>query len=252
MTERNTTFIILILISIILMLLSKTEFGKKMNIKLTEVLNPLTNWVDRLMELAQVRKENEELRKLIGELEMKIQLYQNLKNENEDLRKLLNLPVIPSYEIIAAEITGLSHGLFPAYAIINKGKEDGVKNQMPVTVNKGVYGKVINAGNHYSRIETIYGHTCRISATIKRKGVNGVVKYSPDIGLVLDYVEIDANVRKGDTVITSGMGEVFPKGLLIGKVTEVDTNPDKLRLIIKIEPFYRIKNQKFVYVLKRK
>ena len=111
---------------------------------------------------------------------------------------------------------------------LNKGKVDGVRLGMPIIVGKGLVGSVCEVGNNWCRVRTIAEASASVGAYISRSGELGVI--DGDISLkdtgncYFKYLDADADIEVGDTVYTSGIGSVYPRDMLIGKVIKVETN----------------------------
>ncbi len=106
--------------------------------------------------------------------------------------------------------------------MINKGTADGINIDFPVMGAEGVAGKVIETSWNVSKVLLLVDYNSHIDALIQRNRCRGVLQGSGKSGCELKYVQRSDDVRVGDVVISSGLAGVFPKGLVLGKVVEVD------------------------------
>ena len=133
--------------------------------------------------------------------------------------------------MIGADATGLSRTL-----ILGQGTDSGLKLGMAVVSVQGVVGKIIAASAHASRVLLIDDHNSALDAFDQRSRTRGIVAGVVDDGLIMKYVGRTDDVKPGDSVITSGLDGIFPRGLLIGSVKEVGRDAPGLFLKVSIKP----------------
>lgn len=192
----------------------------------------VTDTASHIKEFKNTFEENRILKEKISEYKTLIYDIRELEKENEELRKTLDkTDSLTDFNAIQASVTSRSPERWVQQITINKGTKDGVKPNMAVITAEGMIGKIQSAARSTSTIQLLTGFNefNRISATItqgedKDKEVFGLVeKYDPKTDSLSFRIieESDDNVEKGDLVVSSGMGGVFPAGLLIGTVKEV-------------------------------
>ncbi len=186
-------------------------------------------------------RENEQLKERIAALEDKIRQNDDYARENDRLRQMLELTQKDTeFEYIAADVTASDMTNWSKTFTIDKGLVDGVeKNCAVITVN-GLVGHVSEVGRTWARVVSIIDSTSSVGATITRLNVNAVVNgdlaLSSDSMCVMDYLIKDINVEIGDYVVTSGNGGIYPRGLYIGKVTQLNDDASGLSREAVIEP----------------
>ena len=108
---------------------------------------------------------------------------------------------------------------------VNKGKSDGIKKGNPVITPEGVLGIVKEVGENWAKVTTIFDPESAIGAEFTRTGDVGVVEGEAELSETgkcrIEYISATASVINGDILVTSGLGEVYPRGLMIGKVSDV-------------------------------
>lgn len=152
-----------------------------------------------------------------------------VEKENENLKAMLSF-VSPKEEIIAAaaNVTGRNPGVWFHTFTIDKGKRDGIEDNMAVVNQYGLVGKVIKTGHNWAKVRTIVDDKSAISAIIERTRDQGTIQGMNDASTEKDegfvemiFIPLDSDVREGDRVLTSGHGDIFPKGILIGEIAEI-------------------------------
>ncbi len=191
-----------------------------------------------LAELAQVRVENERLR---GRLELVPWLEQELaqvRAENARMRRLLGFAETQPFAFIAARVIARNPDNWFSYAVLDKGAADGVSRDMAVVTYGGLVGRVVRVGQRTCTVLFILDRDSGVAVGVYRGEASGEtatqvpVPQLESFGVVLGHgaqrpllhlriFSPDAAVKPGDSVLTSGLGGVFPAGLYVGRVEEV-------------------------------
>ena len=141
---------------------------------------------------------------------------------------------------------------------IDKGSDQGVRDDQPVVSGAGLVGRVSDVAPDAARVTLITDHTSGVSAQLVPDGANGLVKAT--VGnpndLILDFVQKGRAVRKGATVVTSGwrssrLESLFPRGIPIGRVSRVDSDERELYQRVHLRPFADLRELDVVEVLTR-
>lgn len=177
-------------------------------------------WQDYLA-LVDVRQENIRLKHEITELQDKNNEFREAHATNIQLRKLLDFKETLPPPTLTASIVGIDPSLWFRTIVVNRGSSDGVEEGMPVATAGGIVGQVLNTSPHYAKILLANDPNSAIDALVQRTRVPGIIKGTGDNAFQLHYVLKNSDVEKGDQVVTSETGGVFPKGLLIGTVTNI-------------------------------
>lgn len=204
------------------------------------------------LDLVRVREENRRLQKETKQLEQAVALAGEAIRENERLVKLLELRKSVHEPTVAANIVGEDVTPWFRTLTIDKGAEDGLVEGMPVLAVGGVLGQTIKVGSNNSRVLLLTDHASGIAALIQRSRARGVVKGRSDNLCSLEFTMRDEDVTIGDTVVTSGIGGVFAKGVPIGTVTMVKKGQYGIFQTVTVTPAVRIANLEEVLVVLRK
>lgn len=190
----------------------------------------------RYLFLVGLEEENRELRKTIAALQGEVNYYREMSLEGSRLRKVLALEDSTVYPTIAARVVG-NEGSSPFRTIlINRGTRDGVKDGLPVISPDGVVGRVIEASWNYAKILLVTDYNSNIDALVQGSRAQGILQGGGQRLSRLKYVQRTEEVKVGETVVTSGLGGMFPKGLMLGTVARADKKDPGLFQTIEVAP----------------
>ena len=203
----------------------------------------------------EVAQENEALRSEINELRAQLVNYEEYKHENEELRKYLDIEYKeehPDFEMTPAAVVARDPDSRFFSFTIDKGSLDGVAPYDPVVCADGLVGRVKEVGLTYSKVITILDVEIDVGAYDARTRdigiVNGSVALAADGRCIMNYLPRESGAAQGDLVVTSG-GNLYPKGLVIGKIARLDNAPGNISLYAEIEPTADIRNLTDVMVI---
>lgn len=251
--ERATTITAillgLMLTGMLSMRLEKPEIGEVVETGLQNTVSPIQQsyqkttghinsiW-DDYIALVGLRQENQNLRNQISALQEELNLHINSSIQFNLLREQLKFQEEDPRPKVFAEVVGESLDNFHHTLLINKGARDGIRRNYPVVLREGVVGRVQAVSDDQAMVELITDRRHRFQVIIQRtreraivRGAeNGLDLSAEDKGLVMGMggnemqvgrIRMLADVQKGDRVVTSGLGGIFPKGLLVGTITNV-------------------------------
>ena len=197
-------------------------------------------------ENAKLEEENNKLGQELRELEI-------IKSENETLKEYLELTekytsytTVPGY-IINKDISNYSNTF-----VINIGSNDGVKENMTVIADKGLVGHVISVNNNTAKVQTIIDPSSSVSVVFSSSAETAICKGTLDSSVLkATYISTTANVLENDTVETSGMGGIYPKGIMIGTVKEINNTKNIIDRNAIITPAVDFDKLETVLVIKQ-
>jgi rod shape-determining protein MreC len=187
----------------------------------------IAGFFENVEDLQITYTENKELKKRLDKLASLEAQVHTLAEENKELRDILDKKdSLSDFKPIQASVVARNPDHWHEMIILNKGEVNGIKENMPVVTSKGLIGKVKSISQFTSTVQLLstMDPKYRISSVIQAdKEVYGLVEGFDDERelLLIKTIPYDAEIKKGQNVITSGLGGVFPKGLTIGKVVEV-------------------------------
>jgi len=203
----------------------------------------------RYVLLVGVQDENKKLKKKIDELETTIVQFREDHLEAQRLRKLFDIENDSHYQFICARVIGKDYGAISRTLLINKGLSNGLKPGMPVIAPPGLIGRLTDVSWHYAKVLLLIDESSNVDAIVQRSRTQGIITGAGSRGMFLKYVSQTQDVQKGDVVVSSGMGGIFPAGLLIGQVHHVDRKNTGLFLKIEVLPFADVSKLEEVLIL---
>lgn len=183
-----------------------------------------------------LREENQRLRNQVEELSRASSRYKEMQAAYERLTHLLQFRRELPGRVVASRVIGRDPTGWFKSIIIDKGQSSGIKVNMPVTHAFGVVGRIVAVSPNYSKVLLLIDQNSSVDSLIQTTRERGMFKgYSAEV-CRLDYVTKSSSARPGDTVVTSGLGGVFPKGLPLGEIISVRKNSGSLFKDIDVRP----------------
>lgn len=199
-----------------------------------------------MADFLDAKSENERLREQVEALRRQLIGNETAARENEELRRLLQyiegVRFPGDYRGIATRVIGRPSSPFSQEVVIAAGSKDGVGRYDPVVTEVGLVGLVTEVGSNAAKVTLLTDQESAVSAVVLRSGASGIVRHGPSSStLLLDRVDKDQLVERGDTVVTAGwrsgdLESVFPYGIPIGTVTAVGQNDVDLYKRIQVTP----------------
>jgi rod shape-determining protein MreC len=190
---------------------------------ITSVPRGATEFREGLRLRGSLQEENRHLRREVEDLRLRLLQLSDLENDMRRLGDAMEYPTPPVGRIRAVDVVYVDHASWLRTLLIYTGGQEAWINQ-PVLSSSGLVGRVITVAGPYAKVQLITDRAASVGAMILRTRRQGVVRGSGvgRSGLVLDYVPRQADVRPGDRVLTAGIDGVYPRGIPIGTVLEVE------------------------------
>ncbi len=240
---KRWQLVLVIVLAILMIVLTVLTSGQRDNLTKIEgvvgdIISPVQGFMYRvatsvsqffqsITQRQQLLEEYESLKEKVSQLEQQQLKMDEVIRENQRLKRLLDFKEEKDdFLVEGVRVTGKNPGNWFNTMTIDKGYNQGVSVNMAVINDLGLVGRVIETGGNWATVRTIVDGQSSISAIIERTRDNGMVKGNNTLtfedGLCqMIYLPLDSDVVVGDRVITSGLGEIFPKGIPIGEVIEV-------------------------------
>ena len=179
-------------------------------------------------DLRYVRQENRTLQEEVDRLKREEMFLLEAKRENERLHQVLQLREHTSPPTIAARVIGKDPSNWFRSILIDKGFKEGINKNTAVFCPQGLVGRVIEVLERTSRVQLITDPNCAVGALVQRSRVGGVVVGEVGPFCRLRFLPQDAEIQVGDSVLTSGLSGLSPKGIPIGTVSAVHKKENAL------------------------
>lgn len=186
--------------------------------------------------VVRAARDNQILRARIGELENRLALSSEVESENARLRDLLNYSRQQKLHGVTAAVIGGDPTGWVKGVVVDKGSTHGIKPGMAVIHPAGVVGQVVSVSATGAKVLLVSDHSSGVDVLMHEGRARGVVEGAGERVCELKFVTKDVDVRVGDTVITSGMDGVYPKGILVGRVSEIGRSVAGLFQPIEVRP----------------
>ncbi len=250
-----STLIICALVSLTLLAMPPAVKNAVAYIVSTPILGPVKRLTTGTVGLMRVRRENAELRQLTVELMEERYSLLSSRHENDRLRELTSFLITfeeeERFAMLPASVVGMPGGRVLEGIEIDRGIEHGVAEGMPVIVSEGLVGKISRTYPGKSLIEPLTSASSAVAVTIERSRVRGIVrpKYRALAELLsweVEYVPARSDIKVGDHIVTSGLGGVYPPGLVVGEVSRVTEGPLTMSIGVKLAVEFSTAEQVFV------
>ena len=255
---------------LLLVVITVIASGKQLNATLLEsaigvVVTPfqdlttgISSWVDETISSAtnkaDLKEENTELKNQIADLLEENRRLAMYEQENAKLSALLKIAQrYPDYESIGANVIAKEPGVWYDIFTIDKGTSSDVSANMVLIAPNGLVGKVLESGVTFSKSQSILDSRSSVPAMSVRTGDLGVVKgnytLSADGLCIMEYIDAQAEIMVGDEIVTSHLSDIYPAGLAIGKVLELETDTNGLTKYAVIQPYVDLKHLDTILVI---
>jgi len=239
MKSKNTATIgtiIAIIVLIIIVVLSNIGQNKnKVQNTVSKVFNPIQNGIiylknkitgntEELAKITSLEQENQNLKDSNSKLQEQVRELEVLKSENNTLKEYLNLKnKYADYSTVPGYVISRTYSNYDKIITINVGSNDGIEVNMPVISEQGLVGRVMSVAGSSAKVETIIDTASTVSANISSAKESMLVRgtISSTNELQVSSIPTEATILQGDEIVTSGLGGIYPKGILIGTVDSV-------------------------------
>ena len=187
--------------------------------------------------LVRVSKENDHLKTQLDRAEEMKNAWIENRLANDRLRRLMALGKGFAQEVIYAEVVGRDPTAWFQTIIVNKGSKDNVAVGMPAAVPEGIVGQIVDVSGRYAKVLLIVDQNSAVDALVQRTRARGLLKGEFADQCRLEFVLRKEDVQVGDVIVTSGLDNVFPKGLRIGQIRDITGATTEMFYTLAVEPF---------------
>jgi rod shape-determining protein MreC len=178
----------------------------------------------------------ERLQNSIDLLRLRLFDLRELSQENVRLKNLLNFKQKSPLHLLSARVIGRSIDSWSSSVIIDKGRYNGIKSGMVVISPKGLVGSVVESIDNTSKVLLINDPNQGIFCIVQRSRQEGLVSGTLGSNLIMRYLPDESQIAVGDVIITSELSQVYPKGLLVGRVVSIGREFSGLNCYALVKP----------------
>ena len=212
----------------------------------------IREFFDSYVDLIGAKAENRRLRRRIAEIESENLQFREALVASGHLARVASMRDEIEIPLLPAEVVGLDVAPWFRSVLVDRGEEHGVKPGFPVVTHEGVVGTVTATSSHAAKTMLVLDRQSSIDAVVQRSRARGVVRGVGKDRLEFEFVVRDSDVTTGDEIVTSGLGGVYPKGLRIGRVTELREAGGRLTTTGIVEPAVDLGQIEQVFVMLRR
>ncbi len=213
------------------------------------VFYPFQFTFQQITRAHNIFSENKRLREELTQVKTRVTLLEEKAAENQRLRSLLGFGQDFSFHLLPARVVAREPSHLYRSMVINAGKKQGIGLYMPIVTKDGVVGKVIQTLPHLSLAQILKDPSARTSVMIKRTRFVGILETENGRNFFIRYRN-HVDVQPGDSIMTSGLGGIYPKGLSVGEVTRITSNHDPLFKKAFIKPSVDFEHLEEVFVIR--
>jgi rod shape-determining protein MreC len=205
---------------------------------------------DQVVSRSELIKQNEGLKAQLLVLRGRVEKLAATSAENARLRELLNSTALLDDSVVVAELINVSPDPSQHMVTLNKGEIDSVYVGQPVIDAKGLMGQVIEVSRYNSRVLLITDSTHAIPVQVNRNGVRAIAEGTGLLDeLVLRHVAATTDIRQGDLLVSSGLGQRFPVGYPVGVVESIEHDPGKPFMLVRARPSAHLNRSRHVLLV---
>ncbi|WPC07187.1 rod shape-determining protein MreC [Pseudomonas benzenivorans] len=214
---------------------------------------PLTLWegaTEELSSRSELAAENEKLKAEQLMMQRRLQKLATLTEQNVRLRELLNSAALVDDEVLATELIGIDPNPFTHRILIDKGEKDGVLLGQPVLDARGLMGQVVEVMPYTSRVLLLTDTTHSIPVQVNRNGLRAIASGTGNPErLELRHVADTADIKEGDLLVSSGLGQRFPAGYPVATVSEVVHDSGQPFAIVRAVPTAKLNRSRYMLLV---
>lgn len=200
------------------------------------ITEPFTQVSNYSVRLSSVTIENRDLKEENSDLKKEVERLARHASENKRLRLLAGFREDFSLKTGAATILSRSPTSWQSIATIDAGSRDGIRKRRSVVTNKGLVGQVVGVTAGTAVIQMVDDRRSGVAVEVSRTGATGIVEGRLNGVVRLRFIADDADIKKGDKIVTSGVGGVHPRGIKVGTVAHIDETAYSLEKEIRLKP----------------
>jgi rod shape-determining protein MreC len=201
-----------------------------------KIISRSLKYINRISGLYYIDSEKSDLKRMVRELENDLAELEENRLENERLRRLLGFKQKLGKVSIPALVIGRDPNNWSSVVFIDKGVNDGIAKDTVVISGQGLIGRVRESGKTSSKVMLINDVDSKVGAIVQRNREQGLLVGTPGGACKLIYLSFDSDVSEGDKILTSGMGGIYPKEILIGDVASVAKEKGRMYKYAIVEP----------------
>jgi len=213
----------------------------------------LIEFIDNIKQAEQLRRENKILKNEIAQMHFKEKnYYKEIISSYQRLEKMLEFKQEQPYDLFPTQVIAYPSYDYFKIVFINGGEKEGIEKDMVVVNPQGLVGRVVETYSHQAKVLLILDERSKVGVRDQRTRDVAILQGKGEKGVCeLKYLLSKASVKIGDKVITSGLGGLFPKGIMVGEISRVRKNPRRLFQEVEIIPSVDFGKLEELFIIKK-
>jgi len=213
--------------------------------------NKISGFFDMLVSIKNLNTENNRLKQKNLELETEIVKLKEVERENQILKEGLRISIEKQLNLELAIVVGKDIQGPQEWILINKGNNNGLREDMPIISEEfALVGRISEVMPDFSKVILITNKESVVAALIEGERSQGLVKKEEKGKLFMDFIPRNEKLELAKMVLTSGMDNIFPKGILVGKIESIDLSQNQLFQKVIITPAVEFSKLEEVFIIK--
>lgn len=252
----SVSFALALFFSVLMMNAPESKFSQSMKLGLSHFFYPLQVSLDWFSKWRSLGEENQVLKSKIGLIEienhsLRLELQKaKLKDINVESSIRAELSA-DSLRVNLAAVIGRGGNRFNSTLIINRGLKDSLSKWMPVFTERGVVGIIDEVYENYSFVKVLSAKNSRVGVSHKKSNSHGILESVDGFKVSAAYPSY-LNLRRGDTLVTSGLGGVFPAAIPVGTIAKLSSHPNDVLVTVEVDLFQKVYQLNEVLVIYKK
>lgn len=246
--KEYIVLIILIIVSLVFLSLNNKPSVKRVKAAAFGTFASFTSVFTDIFSSAELKGENDRLRKINSELMLQVSRLRQYGIENEELKGMLKLRDTTQYPFIPAKIVSKSFSISQSTITINVGNKDSVKPGMPVVNDQGLLGIIYSTSEDFSIVRTLKHRDLKLTVKDERSRVDGIMKWNGEDLVIVD-VPKTYDVEPGDKIITSELSSLISIPIPVGTVIGLSKVQTGIFNEVKLKPIVNFSRSEHVFVI---
>lgn len=211
----------------------------------------IESFLGSIGNIGSLQQDNQALKDEVIELQQQLYKMAEYKRENEWLREALDFQEQEPYPILVSEVIGRSPSNIMSTITINRGSSHGVVQGMAVMSGLGIVGTVQSVSAHTATVILSTDSRSAVGGLVQSTGDLVLIEGDPDASgnLLAKPLSKDVELAVGDVMVTSGLSQLFPKGMPIGEVIEIVPSRYQLSFTAYVKPFVDFSRLEYVFIV---
>ncbi len=247
---RNINLGIILIISILLIGGGDFFRGIVSQVVFTGFYYPFSNVRHKYESMMDIALENDQLKEALVETSIKISSFEETVRENERFREVLGFAAPPEYRLLPAKVISVTSDIVPILVTINKGSRDSVILNQVVVNQEGLIGKITAVSYNFSTVQLLTHPANKVAVRVAKNRDMGIVEFNIKDRMILKNLPIQSEIAIGDTIVTSGLGGIYPSGLNVALVSEVIRPEEEPFCGVKVEASVNFYSVEEIFILR--